>query len=125
MPSRGTLSLVPGMGRALPFLHRVSRADHPAGQDLRPQASPVDQSRPYPFACEALQMATGLAQANSPEADRAHGELPTDQVGERHTAGDDVASGVPGVQRNAVVARQRFDRLDLDEGDLTVGPRLL
>src|SRR5205807_483641 len=114
-----------GPAGTLRSLHRVSGPDHPTGQDLRAQAAPVDQPGSHAFAGEPFEVAAGLAQADPPQADGADGELPTDQLVERDAPGGDVAAAVPGIQRHAVVALQRFDRLDLDQGDLAVRPGLL
>ena len=67
---------------------------------------------------ELLKVSARLAQLDAAQRDRADSKLAADEMIQRHAACDDVAPACAGIKLNSVIALERFDRLDLDQGDL-------
>ena len=72
----------------------------------------------HPGLGELLQVGARLAQAVAAALGLAHHEAPADQVVEGEAARHDVAAGLPRPQFDAVLARERLDRLGLDQRDV-------
>jgi hypothetical protein len=83
------------------------------------------QTREHTFSRQSLKMRAWLAEANTTEKHAADHEFLANQMIEGHASSHDVTSGVARVQLDALIATQRFDGFDFDEGDLSIWARLI
>src|SRR5258705_11374653 len=85
-----------------------------AGDDLGAQAAAMDQAAQRALATEFFQVGARLAKTRAAQRHGADGELPADQMIQRHAARDDIAPRESRVDFDAVFSLQAPDRFDLD-----------
>src|SRR5262245_48754967 len=72
---------------------RIANANQSIGEDLGPQATLVDQTTQDLGTRLLREIIAGLAQPDAADADRANGELASDELIEPDAIGDNVATG--------------------------------
>src|SRR5881296_501741 len=108
-PERSRLGLDPD---------RVADPDPPAAQHIGPDAGAVHQRLQDRLADQLLKVLARFAQLHAAGEDVADPELFADQLVEADSAGGDVAPRFARREHDAVVARQVFDALRLDQGQV-------
>src|SRR5262249_49611350 len=98
----------------------IAGAQDAAAEDLGAQPAAVQQPLLDAGSSELLQVVARRAQPRAARHRVADGDLPAEEVVEGHAARHEVAPGLGGLQRDAVLAGQRLQGLALDERDLAV-----
>src|SRR5262245_45073940 len=104
----------------------ASSADCVAGPDLAasddscPQSASMHQGFADLFAGELGEVPAGLAHSQPLEFRLPNDERFADQMIECHAARNDVSPRIAGGDLQAVVSLERFDRLNLDQGNFAV-----
>src|SRR5579864_543291 len=99
-----TMKSTPADGAERPPLPRldqldsISRLNCAGGENLRPQAAPMDQSFAHRPSGDPFQVPAWLAQANPTQCHAAGAEFAADEVVERHPVGHNIAPAVPGAK---------------------------
>jgi len=97
--------------------------DYALGQDLRAEAAAMMQSLEQRATRQPLQVITRFAQAYAADFYLADLEFVTNQVIERHAAGDQITAGFAGGDVYAVIALECFDRFRFNQSQFEIGER--
>jgi hypothetical protein len=90
-------------------------ADDAAADDVSAQAAAVDEWMQERLSHQFDEVLAGLARTRAPAEDLADPETAADQLVEADATGGHVSPCPAGGQLDAVIARQRLDRLGLDQ----------
>src|ERR1041385_6491806 len=84
----------------------------------------MHQSARYLVAGQLRKMRARLTQARAVKADAPDEKFAADEVVQRHTPGDDVATGAAGRQLDTVITLERFDGFKLDQRNVPAHARI-
>ena len=98
--------------------------DHAWGKNLSTEAAAVKQTFDYFEASDRFQVTARFAQPDTTDSDLSYPELRPHKMVERHTASDEVASGIARGHFDTVIPLQRLDRFCLDKGEFIIRLRL-